>query len=167
MTESRDVNPGDPKDAVQAVAATDSGDDATRTVQPHHLEKDVTTSNEEETTQDETPTAPTRWQKFIDTIYWVPPNCRWNPSEPPKFSMALNILFAFAGAFTVANLYYNHPILNILADDFNVEYKKVAEIPTVAQAGYAIGLFFLCPLGDLLKRRPFVLSLVLFTATMR
>lgn len=81
--------------------------------------------------------------------------------------MPLNILFAFAGAFTVANLYYNHPILNILAHDFGVPYEKVAQIPTLAQAGYAVGLFFLCPLGDLLKRRPFVLSLVLFTATMR
>ena len=80
--------------------------------------------------------------------------------------MALNILFAFAGAFTVATLYYNHPILNILADEFNVPYEKVSQIPTLAQTGYAVGLFFLCPLGDLLERRPFVLSLVLFTATM-
>jgi MFS family permease len=80
--------------------------------------------------------------------------------------MPLNILFAFAGAFTVANLYYNHPILNILADDFNVPYERVSQIPTAMQAGYAFGLLFLCPLGDLFKRRPFVLLLVLFTATM-
>ena len=108
-----------------------------------------------------------KWRRIYDRVFWVPPNCRWDPENPPKFSMALNILFAFAGAFTVANLYYNHPILNILAHDFDVPYEKVAQIPTVAQAGYAGGLFFLCPLGDLLKRRPFVLSLVFFTATMR
>lgn len=108
-----------------------------------------------------------RWRRVYDHVFWVPPNCRWDTENPPKFSMPLNILFAFAGAFTVANLYYNHPILNILARDFNVPYEKVAQIPTVAQAGYAGGLFFLCPLGDLLKRRPFVLSLVFFTATMR
>lgn len=107
------------------------------------------------------------WRRVYDTAFWVPPNCRWDPESPPKFSMAMNVLFAFAGAFTVANLYYNHPILNILARDFDVPYEKVAQIPTVAQAGYAAGLFFLCPLGDLLKRRPFVLSLVLFTATLR
>lgn len=80
--------------------------------------------------------------------------------------MSMNVLFAFAGAFTVANLYYSHPILNVLAHDFNVEYEKVAQIPTVMQAGYAAGLLFLCPLGDLLPRRPFVIYLVLFTATM-
>jgi len=66
----------------------------------------------------------------------------------------------------VANLYYNHPILNILADDFGVPYEKVSQIPTVMQAGYAVGLLLLCPLGDLLKRRPFVLWLVFFTATL-
>ena len=107
------------------------------------------------------------WRRVYDIAFWVPPRCRWDADRPPKFSMPLNILFAFAGAFTVANLYYNHPILNILAHDFDVPYEKVAQIPTVAQAGYAGGLFFLCPLGDLLKRRPFVLSLVLFTATLR
>ena len=120
------------------------------------------TQHNNETPADE----PSRWQRFSGRLLWIPPNCRWQPDNPPKFSMPLNILFAFAGAFTVANLYYNHPILNVLAHDFNVPYDKVSLIPTVAQVGYALGLFFLCPLGDLLKRRPFVLSLVLFTATL-
>lgn len=80
--------------------------------------------------------------------------------------MGLNCLFAFAGAFTVANLYYSHPILNILADDFGVRDEEAAQIPTVMQAGYAAGLLFLCPLGDLLPRRPFTLWLIFFTATL-
>lgn len=81
--------------------------------------------------------------------------------------MWLNVLFGIAGAFTVANLYYSHPILNILADDFGVSYESVSQIPTLAQAGYAVGLLFLCPLGDLLKRRPFVLYLVFLSAALR
>lgn len=80
--------------------------------------------------------------------------------------MGLNVLFAFSVAFTVANLYYNHPILNVIAQDFGVPYERVSQIPTVMQAGYAAGLLFLCPLGDIFKRRPFVLILVFFTATM-
>jgi predicted MFS family arabinose efflux permease len=80
--------------------------------------------------------------------------------------MALNILFAFAACFTVANLYYNHPILNLLAKDFGVSDEEASYVPTLAQAGYATGLLFLCPLGDLVKRRPFVLWLVWFTATL-
>lgn len=70
-----------------------------------------------------------------------------------------------AGTFTVANLYYNHPILNILADEFDVSYEKVSAIPTVMQAGYAAGLLLLNPLGDIFRRRAFVLILVWFTAT--
>jgi hypothetical protein len=109
---------------------------------------------------------PPSWRRIYTVLTWTPPNCRWDPNNPPKFSMAMNVLFAFAAAFTVANLYYNQPILNILARDFGVNYEQVAQIPTVMQAGYAAGLLFLCPLGDLLPRRPFVCGLVLFTATL-
>jgi len=70
-----------------------------------------------------------------------------------------------AGTFTVANLYYNHPILNVLARDFNVTDERASLIPTVMQAGYAAGLLFLCPLGDIFRRRAFVLILVFCTAT--
>ena len=70
-----------------------------------------------------------------------------------------------AATFTVTNLYYNHPVLSILADDFDVSYEKVSTIPTVMQAGYAAGLLFLNPLGDVFRRRAFVLILVWFTAT--
>lgn len=107
----------------------------------------------------------TIWQSVFKIITYTPKRCRYNPENPFKFSMALNLLFGFAGAFTVANLYYSHPILNKLADDFNVSQERVSLIPTLAQAGYGAGLLFLCPLGDIFRRRPFVLSLVWFTAT--
>ncbi len=150
----------------QASGAEKSADSGEKKIESQEHPLDSSNTSNDDIAKTDTEPAPSIWRRISDTIYWVPPNCRWDPDEPPRFSMALNILFAFAGAFTVANLYYNHPILNILARDFNVSYDKVAQIPTLAQAGYAIGLFFLCPLGDLLKRRPFVLSLVLFTATM-
>lgn len=28
-------------------------------------------------------------------ISWTPRRCRWDPESPPKFSLALNLLFAF------------------------------------------------------------------------
>jgi hypothetical protein len=107
-----------------------------------------------------------RWQKMLRVLNWMPPWCRWDPENPPVFSVPMNILFAFAGTFTVANLYYNHPILNILARDFDVPYETASRVPTLMQAGYATGLLFLCPLGDVFKRRQFVLIMVLFTATL-
>jgi hypothetical protein len=107
-----------------------------------------------------------KWQQVLHLLNWMPPWCRWNPESPPVFSLPMNILFAFAGTFTVANLYYNHPILNILARDFDVAYETASRVPTLMQAGYATGLLFLCPLGDVFKRRQFVLIMVLFTSTL-
>lgn len=63
-------------------------------------------------------------------------------------------------------MYYNNPILKILGDDFGVAQDKAVQIPTLMQAGYAAGLLFLCPLGDIVRLRPFVLLLVFITANM-
>lgn len=71
-----------------------------------------------------------------------------------------------ATTFTVANLYYNQPILNRIADSFNVTFEKASSIATLMQAGYAVGLLLICPLGDLFRRRPFILWLIAFTATL-
>lgn len=105
------------------------------------------------------------WGRARSALTWVPPWCRFDPENPPVFSLWHNTLFAFAGAFTVANLYYNQPILDILAREFDVNYETVSRIPTLMQAGYATGLLFLCPLGDLVRRRPFVLIMVFFSAS--
>lgn len=67
--------------------------------------------------------------------------------------------------FTVSNLYYNHPILNVLADDFHISYETASQVPTFMQAGYAVGLTFICPLADIFRRRPFVFTLVFLTGT--
>ncbi|KAL1967193.1 hypothetical protein VTN77DRAFT_3484 [Rasamsonia byssochlamydoides] len=104
-------------------------------------------------------------RRVYDILTWTPPRCRWDPKNPPRLTMPLNLLFGFACTFTVANLYYSHPILDVLSKTFHVSQERVSVIPTVAQAGYAVGLLFLCPLGDLVKRRPFVLLLAWFTAT--
>ncbi|EED16203.1 conserved hypothetical protein [Talaromyces stipitatus ATCC 10500] len=105
-------------------------------------------------------------RQILNTLNWVPPSCRYDPENPREFTLALNLLFGFAGTFTVANLYYSHPILDVLAKEFKVSQERASIIPTCAQGGYAAGLLFICPLGDLLKRRPMVLWLMFFTATM-
>ncbi|KAJ9484662.1 hypothetical protein VN97_g8711 [Penicillium thymicola] len=106
------------------------------------------------------------WRRFIDVVSWTPPRCRWNTENPTKFGLPLNILFAFSGTFTVANLYYSHPILDVLAQFFDVSHERASLIPTCSQAGYATGLILLCPLGDLVRRRHFVLLLTLVTAAL-
>ncbi|KAK9786704.1 putative Major facilitator superfamily domain-containing protein [Seiridium cardinale] len=101
----------------------------------------------------------------IQKASWIPKRCRYDPENPFKFSLPMNMLLGLAGTFTVANLYYPQPILNILAKEFDVSFERASTVATLSQAGYAVGLLFLCPLGDKLRRRPFVLSLIWLTAT--
>ncbi|KAJ9144192.1 Major facilitator superfamily transporter [Pleurostoma richardsiae] len=111
--------------------------------------------------------APPRSRRLIELLKkldYIPPACRWDPEQPPKFNWAMCFLFASAAAFTVSNLYYNHPILNILAKDFGVTDEEASHVPTVMQAGYAAGLLFICPIGDIMRRRPLTLLLIFFTA---
>ncbi|EEA22091.1 hypothetical protein TMatcc_008482 [Talaromyces marneffei ATCC 18224] len=106
------------------------------------------------------------FRRIFNILNWVPPSCRYDPENPREFTLALNLLFGFAATFTVANLYYSHPILDVLAKDFNVSQERASIIPTCAQGGYAAGLLFICPLGDLIKRRGMLLWLTFLTATM-
>ncbi|KAF4446388.1 hypothetical protein F53441_9956 [Fusarium austroafricanum] len=96
----------------------------------------------------------------------TPRNCRWNDESPPALSMRHCFLYALASGITVANLYYNQPILNKIAATFNVSYEESSQVATLLQSGYAAGLIFVLPLGDILERRPFIIALVLATATM-
>jgi predicted MFS family arabinose efflux permease len=66
----------------------------------------------------------------------------------------------------VANLYYNQPVLNKIAQTFDVSYETSSRVSTLSQSGYAAGLVFILPLGDILERRLFIISLVLVTATL-
>ncbi|KAJ2897862.1 putative transporter [Zalerion maritima] len=104
--------------------------------------------------------------RLYDWINWMPARCRWDTETPPPFTMGLNILYAFAALFTVSNLYYNQPILNKIAEEFNVSFEESSTVATLMQSGYAGGLLLICPLGDIFRRRPFILSLIAFTATM-
>ena len=123
-------------------------------------EDELTAGGGPQQTETVTASKPAQLFEVWHIIYWVPPWCRWNVEDPPQFTIWLNILYAFAGGFTSANLSYSYPILNVLADNFHASQAGVANIPTLAQAGYATGLVFLLPLADFFPRRQFVLTLV-------
>lgn len=39
--------------------------------------------------------------RVYDILTWTPPRCRWDPKNPPRLTMPLNLLFGFACTFTV------------------------------------------------------------------
>lgn len=68
---------------------------------------------------------------------------------------------AAATGIAVANLYYAQPLLDTLARAFAVPTHTAGLIVTMTQVGYAAGLMFLVPLGDLVERRRLVVTVTL------
>ncbi|AXX92277.1 MFS transporter [Malaciobacter molluscorum LMG 25693] len=65
------------------------------------------------------------------------------------------VMSATAG-ISVANIYYNQPILNDIAKDLNVSHLAVGNLPTFSQVGYGLGLFFVTALGDKIDRKKLI-----------
>jgi len=62
-----------------------------------------------------------------------------------------------AGAgLSVASIYYSQPMLDIISKQFNVGVGAVGMVPMLTQAGYALGILLLAPLGDRHDRRTII-----------
>ncbi|KAH7870567.1 major facilitator superfamily domain-containing protein [Lentinula edodes] len=96
----------------------------------------------------------------------IPKRLRYDPDKPFHFGMFLNVLFGVTSTFSVANLYWCQPILIELATNFDVSYDEISKLPTLIQAGYATGLIFISPLGDLVRRRQLLLILIIISASL-
>lgn len=64
---------------------------------------------------------------------------------------------AFCTGLIVANIYYCQPLVVLIAKDFNLNESDAGSITFLTQAGYAIGLFLLVPLGDMLEKKKQIL----------
>lgn len=79
--------------------------------------------------------------------------------ERPVLSPRLVLVMALACGVGVANAYFPQAITPLLAADLHVSGSAATSVATMAQVGYALGIFFLVPLGDRLSRRPLVAGL--------
>lgn len=81
--------------------------------------------------------------------------------EPAAFtvvivSRALVLLFAVASGAAVGNLYYAQPLLAVVAADLHIGQGPAGLLVTATQVGYALGIMFIVPLGDVRNRRRLV-----------
>ncbi|EPF0315518.1 MFS transporter [Enterobacter chuandaensis] len=79
-------------------------------------------------------------------------------------SPALILLMSVATGLAVASNYYAQPLLDTIARAFNLSASSAGFIVTAAQLGYAAGLLFLVPLGDMFERRMLIVSMTLMAA---
>jgi len=86
-------------------------------------------------------------------------------SKRPIIDQKLVWILSVACAMSVANLYYNQPLLADMAHTFSVSESAVGFIATLAQLGYAAGLLFIIPLGDSFDRRNLI-TLTLIAVTL-
>src|SRR5260370_14204823 len=56
---------------------------------------------------------------------------------------------------------YCQPLLSQIARSLHMTARETADIPMLTQVGYAMGLLFFAPLGDMLERRGLALGLLL------
>jgi len=83
---------------------------------------------------------------------------------PQGLSPALIALMSLATGLAVASNYYAQPLLDTIATAFDLSVNQAGFIVTAAQLGYAAGLLFLVPLGDMFERRALIVSMTLLQA---
>lgn len=69
----------------------------------------------------------------------------------------LIFVLALGAGFSVAAIYYAQPLLPLMGHDLHLSITGMGLVPTLTQAGYALGILFLLPLGDRYDRRTLIL----------
>ena len=77
--------------------------------------------------------------------------------EAPR---GLILVMAAACAIVVANIYYVQPIVGIISRDYGLSVALSGVLVTVTQLGYAAGLLFIVPLGDIVENKTLIVVLL-------
>jgi predicted MFS family arabinose efflux permease len=74
----------------------------------------------------------------------------------PGMTPARTALFALAAGLAVGNLYLAQPLIRVIAQAFGARSSDAGMLVTATQVGYALGIFLVVPLGDVLDRRKLI-----------
>src|SRR4051794_824093 len=80
------------------------------------------------------------------------------PAPVHEVPLPTVLLLAGGAGLAVASLYYSQPLLGVLGADIHATPREIGLVPTLTQLGYALGIFFLAPLGDRIDRRRLILA---------
>ena len=82
----------------------------------------------------------------------------------PGLSSSLTLLFSVTCALAVANVYFAQPLLASMAESLGVTSGLIGVVVMATQVGYALGLLFIVPLGDMVNRKRLILTQVTLSA---
>ena len=85
-------------------------------------------------------------------------------AQASELSAQLTFVFSVTCALAVANVYFAQPLLDSMARSLDVAPSMIGFVVTATQVGYALGLLFIVPLGDLLNRKGLILTQMLLSA---
>jgi predicted MFS family arabinose efflux permease len=80
--------------------------------------------------------------------------------QETKPGAALTALLAASCGIVVASLYYIQPIVGVVSRDYGLPVAMSGALVTVTQLGYAAGLLFIVPLGDIAENRRLILTML-------
>ncbi|MDF9450013.1 MFS transporter [Bacillus toyonensis] len=78
-------------------------------------------------------------------------------------SRYMTLLFAIACGMAVANIYFAHPLLDSLSNEFKISHSTIGIVITITQVCYALGLLLFVPLGDLLNQKRLIIVQMLLS----
>lgn len=82
----------------------------------------------------------------------------------PSLTRWITLLLATTSAMAVATVYFAQPLLESMAAELGVAQQQIGWVVGATQAGYALGLLLIVPLGDLVDRKRLLLGQLLFAA---
>lgn len=106
-------------------------------------------------------------QRFSRRPAGLPPTDTGDSSRTdlsPGLSPSLTLLFSVTCALAVANVYFAQPLLASMAESLGVASGLIGVVVTATQVGYALGLLFIVPLGDMVNRKRLILTQVTLSA---
>jgi len=92
-------------------------------------------------------------------------------THKPKLTNTTLWVMTLTTGLVVANIYYNQPLLTDMAQTFHVSNGEAGQVSMLTQVGYALGMLFVVPLADMVKRKrlmlinfAFIVAALLLTA---
>ena len=73
-------------------------------------------------------------------------------------------IMALCTGLIVANIYYSQPLMVLMSEEFKVSESNAGQVTFFTQVGYALGLLFCVPLGDMLEKRKQIVIMTLASA---